>query len=82
MEAFTDYLDGTKFGANQIHFINTIVGELTERGVVEAARLYESPYTDRAATGPESIFSEEQVDNIVDILNTVRTNAQPDEGVA
>ena len=82
LEAFGDYLDGSKFNANQIHFINTIVAELTERGVVEAARLYESPYTDRAATGPESIFTEAQVDNIVDILNTVRANALPAEGVA
>ena len=82
LEAFADYLDGTKFNANQIHFINTIVGELTEQGVVEVKRLYESPYTDRAATGPDSIFTEAQVDNIVRILDTVRANAAPDEGVA
>jgi type I restriction enzyme R subunit len=49
---------------------------------MEPARLYESPFTDLAATGPESMFTEDQVDNIVDILNTVRTNAQPAEGVA
>jgi type I restriction enzyme R subunit len=82
LEAFADYLDGTKFNANQIHFINTIVGELTNNGVMEPARLYESPFTDLAATGPESMFTENQVDNIVDILNTVRANAQPEEGVA
>ena len=44
---------------------------------MEPARLYESPYTDLAATGPESMFPEPDVDNIVDILNTVKANALP-----
>jgi type I restriction enzyme R subunit len=34
------------------------------------------------ATGPEAMFPEADVDNIVDILNTVRANAAPEEGVA
>ena len=83
LEAFADYLDGTKFSANQIHFVTTIIDEVTANGIMEPARLYESPFTDLAATGPESMFTEGQVDNIVDILKTVRDNAQPDEeGVA
>lgn len=82
LEAFARYLDGATFNANQLHFINLIVDELTANGVVEAARLYESPYIDYAATGPESMFTEADVDNIVDILNTVRANAAPAEGVA
>jgi type I restriction enzyme R subunit len=75
LEAFGHYLDGTKFNANQLHFINLIVGELTNNGVMEPARLYESPFTDLAATGPESMFTESEVDNIVEILDTFRTNA-------
>ena len=43
---FGTYLDGTKFTAEQIRFINLIVNELTANGVMEPARLYESPYTD------------------------------------
>ena len=82
LEVFADYLDGSRFNANQIHFVNEIIGELTRNGVMETARLYESPFTDLAATGPESIFTEDQVDNIVGILETVRANAQPDTGVA
>jgi type I restriction enzyme M protein len=67
------------FHANQLHFINLIVDELTANGTLEAARLYESPYSDYAATGPESMFNEDDVDNIVEILNTVRANALPDD---
>lgn len=81
-EAFAQYLDGTRFSANQLHFINLIVGELTNNGVIEVARLYESPFTDLAATGLESMFTEAQVDNIVDLLRTVRDNAAPEERVA
>jgi type I restriction enzyme R subunit len=49
---------------------------------MEPARLYESPYTDRAPTGPEAVFSETDVDSIVDILNTLRANAIPTDGAA
>ena len=58
LEAFGTYLDGTKFTAEQIRFINLIVDELTANGFMEPARLYESPYTDHAPTGPESVFAE------------------------
>ena len=82
VEAFGSYLDGTKFTADQIHFINLIINELTANGVVEPARLYESPYIDHAPTGPDTVFPEADVDNIVQILNTVRANAAPADGAA
>ena len=82
VEAFGAYLDGTKFTADQIHFINLIINELTANGVMEPARLYESPYTDRAPTGPEAVFAESDVDTIVGILKNVRANAMPTDGAA
>ncbi|MGQ9407387.1 DEAD/DEAH box helicase family protein [Mycolicibacterium gilvum] len=82
VEAFGAYLDGTKFTPDQIHFINLIVNELTANGVMEPARLYESPYTDRAPTGPEAVFTESDVDTIVGILKVVRANAIPADGAA
>lgn len=78
MEAFGGFLDGTVLSSNQIHFVNLIIDELTSNGVVEPARLYEPPYTDLTARGPEALFSAEQVDNIVSILDAVRANAAPD----
>lgn len=82
IEAFGTYLDGNRFTADQIRFVNLIVDELTNNGVMEPARLYESPYTDHAPTGPETVFSEAEVDDIVDILNTVRANAISADGAA
>ncbi len=76
-EAFGTFLDGTTFGANQIRFIDLIVDELTANGTVEPARLYESPYTDHAPDGPDTVFIDGDVDNIVEIPNTVRADAAP-----
>ncbi|WP_102142714.1 DEAD/DEAH box helicase family protein [Mycobacterium hubeiense] len=82
VEAFGSYLDGSRFTADQIRFIELIVTELTANGVVEPVRLYESPYTDHAPTGPDDVFPEADVDNIVTILNTVKANAAPEGGAA
>jgi type I restriction enzyme R subunit len=82
MEAFGGFLAGTQLNANQIHFVDLIVNELTANGIVEPGRLYESPYTDLNLKGPQGMFSEEQLDNIVSILKAVRANAAAAEGVA
>lgn len=82
VEADEGFLDGTQFSTNQIHFVNLIVDELASNGTVEPARLYESPYTDLTARGPQAMFTTDQVQNIVSILNTVRDNATAAEGVA
>ncbi|WP_145013751.1 DEAD/DEAH box helicase family protein [Mycobacterium marseillense] len=81
-EAFGAYLDGNRFKSDQIRFVNLIVTELTANGIVEPARLYESPYTDHAPTGPDDVFGEADVDNIVAILRTVRDNAASEGGAA
>ena len=57
MEAFGGFLAGTQLNANQIHFVDLIVNELTANGVVEPGRLYESPYTDLNLKGPQGMFS-------------------------
>jgi type I restriction enzyme R subunit len=55
------FLDDKTLAANQIEFVNLIVDHLTERGVLTPAALYESPFTDIAATGPDAIFEFGQV---------------------
>ena len=58
--------------ANQIEFVDLIVNHLTEHGVMEAAVLYESPFTDLTPRGPEELFSAGQVDELVRVLDAVR----------
>src|ERR1019366_10477818 len=61
-EAFADFLAGRTMTASQIEFVDLIIDHLTNQGVVSAARFYESPFTDIAPTGPQAIFSAEDVE--------------------
>jgi type I restriction enzyme, R subunit len=45
-------------------------------------RLFESPYIDHAPTGPDAMLPDTTVEDIVAILNTVKSNAVPADGVA
>ena len=78
-EAFERYLDHTRFTAEQIRFVNLIVDELTRNGVMEPRRLFESPYTDHAPTGPDYVFPDAEVTVIVDTLRSIRKHALPGE---
>jgi type I restriction enzyme, R subunit len=73
--AFGDFLTGSKLSANQIEFINLIIDHLTHHGTMSASLLYESPFTDINAQGPEGVFSSVQVDALVAVLDHIRTNA-------
>ena len=74
-EALSGFLAGKALAANQIDFVNLIVDHLTEHGVMDAARLYESPFTDLTPCGPDGMFSARQVDELVRILDSIRARA-------
>jgi type I restriction enzyme, R subunit len=74
-QAFGVFLAGRTPSANQVEFVNLIVDHLTEHGVMEPARLYESPFTDINPRGPEGVFTEPQVDELVSVLKEIRQTA-------
>ena len=74
-EAMASFTADKHLSANQLEFINLIVDHLTEHGVVETARLYESPFTDLTPRGPDGLFSAGEVDALVASLEAVRTRA-------
>jgi type I restriction enzyme R subunit len=74
-EALADFLNGKTWSANQIEFVNLIVNHLTEHGVTEPARLYESPFTDLTPRGPDGLFSSSQIDELERVLTSVRLMA-------
>jgi type I restriction enzyme R subunit len=51
--------------------VNMIVDYLTEHGVMDAALLYESPFTDITPQGPEELFTSPQVDELISLLEEV-----------
>ncbi len=73
-EVFAEFLADGTHTANQIRYINEIIDELTSRGVMDAARLYEPPFSD-LAQGPESLFSVAEVDNICHLLELIKARA-------
>ena len=74
-KALGNFLTGKTMNANQIEFVNMIVDHLTEHGVMDAALLYESPFTDITPKGPDSIFTPVQIDKIFMILNEIQSRA-------
>jgi type I restriction enzyme R subunit len=52
------------------------INHLTEHGVMGAALLYESPFTDIAPHGPDDLFTSEEVDRLVAVLDRVRAAAE------
>jgi type I restriction enzyme R subunit len=70
-QEFGKFLADKTLNANQIEFINMIVDYLTEHGAIEASRLYESPFTDFASQGVDSLFTVSQVDELFALLENV-----------
>jgi len=73
--AFAAFLSGKSLTANQIEFINIIIDHLTEHGIIEAARLYESPFTDINPLGVEGVFNPSQVTELLSVIAKVRATA-------
>ena len=74
-EALGIFLTGKTLSSNQIEFVNLIVNHLTEHGVMEASRLYESPFTDLTPRGPDGLFTSSQVDELIAVLDQVKLSA-------
>jgi len=73
--ALANFLNGKALTANQIEFVNLIVDHLTEHGLMGAALLYQSPFTDITPRGPDGLFSSSQVDELMSVLEQVRRAA-------
>jgi type I restriction enzyme R subunit len=74
-EAFGRFLAKQDYNANQINFVNLIISDLAQNGVISAARFYDAPYTGISATGPQGLFTPEQIEELDQVLDAVRRNA-------
>ena len=55
--AFAAFLGDRSLTPPQIRFIETVVEQLTARGIMEASALYEPPFTNLHAGGPDALFA-------------------------
>ena len=75
MQAFSEFLKGSTATPDQIEFIELVVQELTLNGVMEADRLFQSPFTDINSQGPLGIFPPARVSSLVEVLADIRRRA-------
>lgn len=74
-QALNGFVSSKTLTANQLEFVSLIVTHLTERGVMEAALLYEPPFTNFAPQGLEALFTSAQVDELFGVLDHIRAIA-------
>ncbi len=61
-------------------FVTLIIDDLTANGSMEPARLFESPFTDQAPTGPDYVYPDPDITVIVETLQHIKRTASPEEG--
>ena len=67
--AFSSLVEAGTATASQLQLIEEIVQHLTEHGAMPAARLYESPFTDIHAQGPDGVFDAQRVEQLFSALH-------------
>jgi type I restriction enzyme R subunit len=75
-QALSGFTAGKTFSSNQIEFVDLVINHLTERGVMDVARLYGSPFTSITPQGPEALFSEREIDQLVAALERIAASAR------
>lgn len=73
--AFAEFLDESRYSKNQIQFINFIIDELTDQGIVAPKRMYEAPYDGVAPQGPDDIFVPGDFNRILEVVEGLRSAA-------
>lgn len=54
--AFAEFLEDRSLTPPQIRFVEMVIAQLTARGVMSASALYEQPFIDLHAGGPDALF--------------------------
>jgi type I restriction enzyme R subunit len=75
VQAFSQLVSTANATPDQIEFVDLIVKELTHSGVMDAGRLYQTPYIDINPLGPEGVFPTAKVDQLFQVLADIRLSA-------
>ena len=74
-QAFAAFLDDKRYTRNQIEFVNLVIDYLTQHGIIQPRRIYESPFTAVAPQGPEAIFTDPDLDEFFNIVQRLHNTA-------
>ncbi|MBT9312038.1 DEAD/DEAH box helicase family protein [Leptothoe kymatousa] len=74
-KAFGKFLNDRSLTGQQIRFVEMVIDQLTTHGIVEDAALYEPPFSNLHAGGPDELFSgkENVIDGIFETLQSVHS---------
>jgi type I restriction enzyme R subunit len=81
-EALADFVSAPGFGHRQHAFIDLIVEQLSIAGYLDPRRLYEDPFTGVAPEGPDGLFSDAQVTDLIARLKRIDESADPRESAS
>lgn len=81
-DALAGFIDGNTLTANQHEFVAMIVEQLTSNGTMDPGLLYEQPFTNLAPGGPEALFADAEVDDLITAIRAVDSNARPRDEAA
>ena len=72
-----DFIAGPGFTRSQQAFVELVVSELTVEGHLDTKRLYEDPFSGVAPQGPETIFTEAQITDLIERIQLLDRSADP-----
>ncbi|MFP4029809.1 MAG: type I restriction-modification enzyme R subunit C-terminal domain-containing protein [Candidatus Brocadiia bacterium] len=73
--AFSKFLNDRSLTAPQIRFVEMMIDQLTAQEVMEASALYEPPFSNLHAGGPDALFAgrENVIEGIFNTLESVHS---------
>ena len=74
-QAIAGFMSGRSLRADQIEFLDVVVEHLTQQGMLEPERLYESPFTDQHEQGVSGLFDDAEITTLFDLLQTIKARA-------
>ena len=76
-ETLADFVAAPGFTHRQHAFVDLVIQQLTIAGHLDPRRLYEDPFDGLAPQGPDEIFTDAQVSELITRLRRVDASADP-----
>ena len=73
-EAFSSFLDEESYNAEQIQFVDQVIGYLVNNGILEMSQLFDPPFTDNHAESAYGFFDEGTVAELFGVIRAVNAN--------
>jgi type I restriction enzyme R subunit len=70
-EAFSDFLDDTRYSSQQIRFVEMIIDRLTRHGAIDPGQLYEPPFTAVHYAGLGGAFPQADAQALIDVIEQI-----------